>query len=408
MENDLDIEAGSARDGDKISCLSKHWALVTHAAGCLFRFPLRSGMVVISLTAVLSPLVTAIAINEGVKSEYARVLKESGDTFVTRDNYGSNGPIELAMAEHIKAIQGVTRVIPRVIGRTYAQGKLITVLGVSYNSVSPSITVIHGKKPEHKGEAMLGFRAAQYLNIEVGSCFSLARNSSKVFRIVGLFDAPFTIWSADLLVMGFEDASELFSMADKATDLVVYTRPGYEQIVDIIIRASEQNAGGSGPPVRVQTRQLIERYTRRGFDMRAGVFAGFCCLVLALAVPALGVISGFGLSQRRREIGIIKALGWQTREVLELIALENLMLSFISLPLIMLVSVIWIHLLNGAGLVKFLIPNIAIVVPFPTPSRVFPVPFVLTLMMAPTVTMVGSLYWTWRAAVVSPATAMNG
>lgn len=407
MGNDLDIEAGRALDGDKSSCASKQWALLTHAAGCLLRFPLRSWMVVISLTAVLSPLVTAIAINEGVKSEYARVLKEGGDAFVGRDYYGSNGPIELVMAKHIREIQGVTRVIPRVIGRTYAQGKLITVLGVGCDAVPPSITVIRGKKPKHKGEAMLGFRAAQYLNMEVGSRFSLARDSSKEFQIVGLFDAPFTIWSAGLLVTGFEDASELFAMADKATDLVVYTRPGYEQIVDIIIRASEQDAGGSVPPVRVQTRQLIERYTRRGFDMKAGVFAGFCCLVLALAVPALGAISGFGLSQRRREIGIIKALGWQTGEVLELIALENLMLSLISLPLIMLGAAIWIHLLNGIGLVRFLIPNIAIVVPFPVPSRVFPVPFVLALMMAPTLTMVGSLYWTWRAAVVSPATAMK-
>jgi ABC-type lipoprotein release transport system permease subunit len=364
-------------------------------------------MVAISLTAVLSPLVTAIAINEGVKSEYARVLKESGDAFVTRDNYGSNGPIELAMAEHIKAIQGVTRVIPRVIGRTYAQGKLITVLGVSYDSVFPTIKVIHGRKPKHNGEAMLGFRAAQYLNMEVGSCFSLARNSSKVFRIVGLFDAPFTIWSADLLVMGFEDASELFSMAEKATDLVVYTSPGYEQIVDIIIRASEQNAGGSGPLVRVQTRQLIERYTRRGFDMRAGVFAGFYSIVLALAIPSLGIISGFGLAERTREIGIIKALGWQTTEVQEAVALENLLLSLTSVPLIMLASLIWIHLLNGVGVVTFLIPNMGIIVPFPAPSRVFPIPFVLALILAPTLTMVGSVHWTWRAAVVSPMTGMK-
>lgn len=364
-------------------------------------------MVLISLTVVLTPLVTAIAINEGLKSEYARVLGEGGDVYVTRDNYGSNAPIELAVCERIKAIQGVTQVIPRVIGRTYAHGKLITVLGIDSDRLPPSLKVSQGRKAEQRGEVLLGFRVAQYLNAGVGSSFSLEINPGKVFRIVGLFDSAFTIWSADLMVMGFQDACELFSMPDKATDLVVYTRPGYPQIVEAIIRMSEQSQGDASPPLRAQTKGLIERYTRRGFDLRAGVFASFYCMAMALAIPCLGVISGFGLNERRKEIGVIKALGWQTREVLESVALENLALSLCSVPVTMLASLVWIHALNGVGLVTFLIPNIGIIVPFPVPSRACPVALTLVLVLAPTLTMVGSVYWTWRTAIILPATAMK-
>ncbi|MEW6350946.1 MAG: FtsX-like permease family protein [Thermodesulfobacteriota bacterium] len=407
MGNAPDIGEDAAPFEEKFFTLGKHWTLLVHAAATLLRFPLRSAVVVMCLAVILSPFVTAIAINEGVKSEYAHSLRESGDVLVTADSYGSNAPVDLQVMKRIEAIQGVTRVVPRVIGRTYVEGKLIAVVGSGYDSVSPSVRVIRGRTPTAARELMLGFRAARHLGLDVGTRFSLTRRSGMVFEIVGLFDAPCTIWTSDLLFMGFEDASELFSMHDKATDLVVHTRPGYQHVVDALIRTSEQHAGESDVLLRVQTRRLIERYTRRGFDIRAGVFAGFYSLVLALAIPSLGVISGFGLAERRKEIGIIKALGWQTREVLELVALEHLLLSVASLPIIVAATVIWIHALNGIGLVGFFVPGMDILIPFPVPAKIFPIPFVLALILAPTLTMVGSIYWTWRAAVIPPSSAMN-
>ncbi|KPK20147.1 MAG: hypothetical protein AMK69_23700, partial [Nitrospira bacterium SG8_3] len=161
------------------------------------------------------------------------------------------------------------------------------------------------------------------------------------------------------------------------------------------------------PPLRVQTKDLIDRYSKRGFNIKAGVFAGFYCLVLALGIPALGVISGFGQSERRREIGVMKALGWQTPEVLEMIALENLVLGLISAPCIVLAATGWIKIFNGALISKFFIANLGIMISFPIPSRIFPIPFVLGVMMAMILTMVGSIYSTWRTAIVPPSEAMK-
>jgi ABC-type antimicrobial peptide transport system permease subunit len=145
----------------------------------------------------------------------------------------------------------------------------------------------------------------------------------------------------------------------------------------------------------------------RGFNIKAGVFTGFYCLVLALGIPALGVISGFGQSERRREIGVMKALGWQTPEVLEMIALENLVLGIVSVPCIVLAATGWIHIFNGAFISRFFIANLNVLIPFSVPSRIFPIPFVLSIMMALILTMVGSIYSTWRTAVVPPSEAMK-
>jgi len=141
--------------------------------------------------------------------------------------------------------------------------------------------------------------------------------------------------------------------------------------------------------------------------MKAGVFSGLYCLVLALGIPSIGVISGFGLSERRREIGVMKALGWQTQEILEMVAMENLALSIISVPFIIMAAVVWIYLFNGVVIAKFFIASLDIMIPFQVPSMIFPIPAILGLMMAMVLTMVGSIYSTWKTAIIPPSEAMK-
>jgi ABC-type lipoprotein release transport system permease subunit len=401
------IHADNLQNQEPTPIFTKHIAILFAAIKSLLRNPVRSSIVLLCLVAILSPFATAIAICEGIKAQYASILKKSGDIYVARDNYGINAPIELDMIDRFMRLQGVTKVVPRVIGRTYVKGKLLVVFGIPPTSIPSHIRIIEGRKPKGRGEVILGQGAAKYLNVGLGTRFSIERNPNQVFKIVGLFDSPINIWNVDLLVMNFQDASDLFGIRDKATDLIIYTRPGYEQIVDIIIHMSQSDEGGERPLLRVQTKDLIDRYTRRGFNMQAGVFTAFYAIVFALAIPAIGVISGFGLSERRREVGVMKALGWQTQEVLRMVALENLILSIISVPLIILVAAGWIHLLNGAGMAHFFMPALDILVPFSMPSRIFPIPLVLSIMMALILTMVGSIYPTWRTAIVPPSEAMK-
>jgi ABC-type lipoprotein release transport system permease subunit len=70
-------------------------------------------------------------------------------------------------------------------------------------------------------------------------------------------------------------------------------------------------------------------------------------------------------------------------------------------------SAMWIHLLNGAGLANFFIASLEVMAPFTVPSRLLPVPVLLGAILALTLTMVGSIYSTWRASVVPPSEAMK-
>lgn len=335
------------------------------------------------------------------------MLNDGGDVYVMRDGYGSNASIELEMIENIMRIQGVSRVVPRVVGRTYVRGRFLAVLGIESASMPRTLLMSRGRLPEARGEVIIGEGAAAYLNMDLGTRFSINIRRRLTFEVVGLFRSASSIWNVDLLGMGFEDASDLFEMRGNATDLSVHTRPGYERIVDVIVRLAESGKETGKTGLRVQTRDLIHHYTQRGFNVKAGIFTGFYCIVFALGVPILGVISGFGLAERRREIGVMRATGWQTEEVLEMVALENLLLSLVSLPIIFGTAAVWIHFFNGAWIADFFIPGREIMIPFSVPSRIFPIPLVLGTIMAVVLTMAGGIYSSWRSAVVPPSEALR-
>ncbi|MBA4393759.1 MAG: hypothetical protein C0407_09430, partial [Desulfobacca sp.] len=127
-----------------------------------------------------------------------------------------------------------------------------------------------------------------------------------------------------------------------------------------------------------------------------------------LAIPILLVTTGLGLSQRKKEIGISKALGWQTQEILLVMGIENSILATGCLPIIILFSQVWIKGFNGYFLNRFFVANVDILPPFTVPAGMFPTPFLLTLFLALILTLVGSLYSTWRIAIAPPNEAMNG
>lgn len=387
--------------------MSRHLNLLFAAAENIIRNKVRSLVIILCLVAVLFPFVSAIAISEGIKFQSLISVEEGADIYVTLDHYGSNAPIPLHYLPRFQRMEGVSKAFPRVVGRTYFADRLATIVGIPSEEISRSIRLIQGEMLREKGEVMIGKGLARAVHLQTGVRFTLSPNPSKVFRVSGIFDSDMTIWSSNLILMTFEDASELFRMRGMATDILIYTRPGYAQRLAREIMVASSNPDSSEPPLRVQDKSLVKRYFQRGFNYKAGVFTALFTVAFALAIPALLVISGFGQTERKKEIGVLKATGWQTQEVMEMMALENLVVGFTSAPLAILAAMVWLKWFNGALIAQFFIAEIGLMAPFPVPSRFLPLPSLLAFLFAVVLTMTGSLYPTWKTATVPPAEAMR-
>jgi len=389
--------------------MNKHLNLLLTAVGNIIRNKVRSIVLILCLIAVLFPFISAISISEGIKFQSLISVEEGADIYVTSDHYGSNAPISLRYLQRFQEMEGVTKVFPRIVGRTYFVNRLTTIVGILPENIPKSIHLAQGGMFHERGEVVIGKGLAKEFRLQIGVRFSLSVNPSKLFRVAGIFDSSATIWSANLILMSFEDASEFFRMEGKATDILIYTRPGYAPFLakEIQEKMGISNPDQMEPPLRVQDKPLVRRYFQRGFNYKAGVFTALYTVAFALAIPALLIVSGFGQTERRKEIGVIKATGWQTQEVMEMVALENLIISLTSAPLAILFAMVWLKWFNGAFIAQFFIAEIGLMAPFSVPSRFLLLPCFLAFLFTIVLTMIGSLYSTWKTATVPPVEAMR-
>lgn len=328
-------------------------------------------------------------------------VNEGADIYLTLDQYGKNAPVPVKYLDEVRKINGVAKAFPRVIGRMYLGDRLTMVVGVPYDSLPPSVQCVEGRTFKGPKEAIIGTALARHFKFAVGHAFTLGLDKGKMFRVTGLFKADSSIWASDVIFIPFDDAAEVFNMDGLATDILIYVRPGYTPSAAAGIKKIE------GPSFRIQSKELVRQYFNKGFTLKEGIFTALYTVAFALAIPALLVSSGFGLSERRKEMGVLKATGWQTSEILEMVVFENLIISLTAAPLALIMAFVWLKGLNGLFIAQFFISEIGVLPPFDVPSRFLPLPAFLSFFFSLILTMVGSLYSSWRASIIPPAEAMK-
>lgn len=386
-----------------MSELKRHIEFLILASENLIRNRTKTIVVVLCLVAILSPFITAIAISEGVWLHALISVEKGGDLYLTLDEFGKNAPIPAKYLDEMKNIYGVTRAVPRVIGRGFLQNKLAVIVGINKEDASDFFYSINGRLySAGKEEVVIGEGLANHFKLNIGDEFSMDVQKRKVFTVVGIFHAKSGIWSSNLILMSIEDACELFNAKGMFTDIQLFILPGHmSEIAREILEILKDK------PYRLQDKKIVKTYFNRGFALKGGTFTALYLVAFALGIPAVLVASGFGITERRREIGILKATGWQTTEILELISFEQLLTSLMGAVLALLLSFIWMKAFNGAIISQFFIAEIGILPKFTVPAKFLPLPAVMAFFISFIITIVGCLYTTWRAATVAPVDSMR-
>ncbi|HMC66259.1 MAG TPA: ABC transporter permease [Gemmataceae bacterium] len=112
-------------------------------------------------------------------------------------------------------------------------------------------------------------------------------------------------------------------------------------------------------------------------------------------------------STRRREIGILKATGWQTDEVLLRSLVESFSLSLVAASVSILLAYAWLKWFNGYWIAGVFLAGVDAAPTFRVPFLLAPVPVLLAFVVSFAVVMSGTLYSSWRAATVAPMEAMR-
>jgi putative ABC transport system permease protein len=236
---------------------------------------------------------------------------------------GSSLNLDVRYADRLKSIDGVEDAIP--IGRYFIQGGgfgLEQIDGVDWNAYAKmnGIQIIDGQAPTSNSDVMIDTTKARNNNLHVGSMLTLFGNKQQ-YRVAGTY-SPESGPRVKLTLAGLQEALEA---SDKASFIFVKLRNSN----DVDAMAAKINAELPGNTIQ-PTRDVFAGFENSipylGVFLR--VLVGLAAIVSALVVMLAMYTT---ITERTREIGILKAMGASRGYIVGIIEKEAILISVIGL-----------------------------------------------------------------------------
>ena len=346
-----------------------------------------------------------------IKREAATTLKGAPDIVVQQIRAGRHDLIPTEYMEKVRTIRGVTKVIPRVWGYyfdgpTQSNYTIIGMDGNSYEAFRDRIPFLSPEEaPIGNGKVLIGKGIARSRGLKRGGHFYLLRSDGglKTFEVSGIFSGRSSLLTHDLIVMSEKDVRELFLIpARYSIDLAVYVRNKEE------IETIARKIGEVLPGTRAVIKEQITKSYETVFGWRSGlVFTALLGTVLAFAILSWDKATGLSADERK-EIGILKALGWRIEDILEMKFWEGLTISLTAFLAGIILAYIHIFFF-GSYLVAPAIKGWSVLyppfnlTPYMDAGEVFMVFFITVVPYT-----VATLIPVWRSSTIDPDEVIRG
>ncbi len=385
--------------------MNRHLRLLEFALASLWRRKYKNlsiGLVYVVMVFMVS---SVVLFSESFKKEAMLLLKDCPELIVQRITAGRHALVPRAYIKTIKSMPGVGKVVPRYWGYYYdpLTEANYTVMGMG--GVEPErIKDLQGRLPQKSDEVAVGYGVAYFRFLEEGSELLLQteRGGTKRFRVVGIFRVSSQLLTNDLIVMTDDAVQELFNIPQGfATDL--YVQVFNPQEVPTIAKKIKSALPDSRPITRQEVRSTYENV----FSWRSGLLLSvFLGALLGFFILAWDRATALG-AEEKREIGILKAIGWDIRDVIEAKLLEAGVLSLVAYLTGMGLSVVHLYF-TDAALFGPVLKGWSVLFP---PFKLLPsvgfyecsVVFFLTVLPY----MFAVVVPTWRASIIPPDEVMR-
>jgi putative ABC transport system permease protein len=363
----------------------------------LLRRRVRTFLSVLGIAIGVAAIIAFNAVARGFHESINRYMRESGAQMLVVNKTMK----DVAFSRISKEEQDFVRALPEVEHLSPATLAIASPRGLKVRAGKVEALVVFGRTPGDRlldkfrgrlegrslaaeDEVMVGAIAARSLGLKVGDVLEMFRGT---FRIVGIYESPVP-WENSGAVLPNAVIQREMEMGESVYMGFLYLRPGADW--------------------REAKRKIEERYDRLG-AMRTEEFTAFydqieyidwfvwIITLVSLVVGGLGVLNTMlmSVSERTREIGTLRALGWSRPRVLRLILLEGILMS---------VAGGLAGLAIGAAGAEFLIrwaPQGFLGTHYSAPL------FARAFAVAMGLGFVGALYPAWQASRLSPIEALK-
>jgi len=373
--------------------IRKQRYLIDFTLASLARRPGKNLGLLLVYTLIVFMLASVMLFTHALRTEATTILQNSPEIIVQRMVAGRHDLIPAGYLQKMGRIRGVIERKGRLWGYFYDPA-----VKANYTLMVPD---------EHNlsdNEIAIGATIATTRGLGKGDIISLRSSDNRPFsfKVARILDPQSQLVSADLMLLSENTFRSFFSIPeDMYTDLVLRVRNPRElhKIAEKLLLKL--------PDTRPILRDEILRTYDAIFSWRQGiVFVLMAGAILAFVIFAWDKASGLS-GEERKEIGILKALGWETTDVIRMKFWEGAAISLAAFLLGYLAA--YAHVFyTSAALFEPVLKGWAVLYP-----EFDPIPFIDLLQIATLFFFtvfpytVATIIPIWRAAITDPDLVMR-
>jgi ABC-type lipoprotein release transport system permease subunit len=373
--------------------VERHRNIIDYALSSLFRRKAKNLSLLAVYTLIVFIIASVIFFIQALKREAGLILQGAPDMVVQRLVAGRQALIPVDYGEKIGAIRGVSGVQPRFWGYYYDP-----ISGANYTFMASD------KASPAPGSIIVGSGVARISRVAEGDLISFrsAKGVPTLLQVEKILPYASELVAADLIVTTEQDFRTLFDFPPgEATDLAVTVR-NRNELATIAAKIVQQFP---------ETRPILKSEILRTYDSVFDWRGGMVVVILAVAVLSFIIFAwdkATGLSaEERKEIGILKSIGWETGDVMLLKTWEGVIVSLTAFLVGVILAYCHVFFFS-ASLFAHALKGWSVLYPkFLLTPTVDPYQLAILFFLTVVPYAVATIIPSWQAATIDPDAAMR-
>lgn len=292
-------------------------------------------------------------IKNSLQKEISQALENQSDFIIQKTVANKIKDIDSSLIDEFYEINGVSKVTQRVYGQYYfmPENVYFTIIGIDFfeettnQDLKELLNFLNISKFLEKDSMIIGNGVKKVLDKYAyfdSYDFKLENENSKNIKIFKDLPKEANLIANDLIIMDINIAKKILDLKpDFATDIVLdVPNPLERQNVKEQILLKESN-------IRILQKDELKKEYENMFNYKGGIFLILFIVVIFTFILVLYQRYSMISSNDKREIGILKAVGWSIKDIIKLKIIENFIVAFMAFIIGVIFAYIFVFILQA-------------------------------------------------------------
>lgn len=296
---------------------------------------------------------SVLFISNSLKKEVFSTLNNQSDFVIQKTNNGKFFDTPISWIDDFSSINGVKNIQQRVYGQYYfmPENVYFTIIGVDFfeentnKNIKELLSVLNISDFLQNDSMIIGngikkiFDKYHYFD---SYDFKLLNKQSLNLKIFKDLPQEANLVANDLIIMDINLAKKILNINEEnSTDIVLNVPNDLEKQnikEQLILKHSN---------IRILQKEALKKEYENMFNYKGGIFLVLFIVVIFTFILILYQRYSMISSSDKKEIGILKAVGWSIKDIIKLKIIENFIIGFMAFIIGVIVAYIFVFILNA-------------------------------------------------------------